>query len=92
MMKRYLLAAAVLVPLVPGIAAAQSAFPDPAVPGSGYQISEAHSAGQALTSAEPVDPSVPGDGYQIPRIASQTAPAAPAMNQNGTYPSHWIQQ
>ena len=92
MTRRILLTAAFLVPLVPGLAAAQSALPDPAVPGSGYQIPEVHTATVAVTSAEVTDPSVPGDGYRIPDGKSSTAPAAPAMNQDGSYPSHWRQQ
>ncbi len=92
MMKRILLTAALIVPLVPAIAAAQSAVPNPAVPGSGYQIPEVHTSTRSVTSAEATDPSVPGDGYTIPGGSSATAPAEPAMNQNGSYPSHWIQQ
>ncbi|HTR82921.1 MAG TPA: hypothetical protein VMI56_00485 [Reyranella sp.] len=92
MMKRILLTAALIVPLAPAIAAAQTAMPDPAVPGSGYQIPEVHTATRSMTSAEAADPSIPGDGYRISGGSSPTAPAAPVTNQDGSYPSHWIQQ
>lgn len=88
-MKRTLLAAA-FVAFTPAIALAQSAMPDPAVPGSGYQVPDVQANRVPLTSAE-ANPSVPGDGYKIPEMQSATAPSAPVTNTDGSYPSRWIQ-
>jgi len=66
--KTYLKIGAVMVSLAPVAAMAQSAMPGPAVPGSGYQISEVHAERVPLTSAEASDPSVPGDGYHIQSV------------------------
>lgn len=91
MTKTYLRIAALALALAPGVAAAQSALPDFAVPGSGYKIPEVHRTEQQPLSAYEVNPAVPGDGYHITAAASPTAPAAPAMTQNGSYPSHFNQ-
>lgn len=72
MIRRYLLAAALIVPLAPAIAVAQSAFPDPAVPGSGYQISEVH------TNAHPTTSALPGGGYRIPEVRVARPPVLSA--------------
>ena len=65
MIRRYLLAAALIVPLAPAIAVAQSAFPDPAVPGSGYQIPEVHTRAQPLESVVMRFAGDSGDGIQL---------------------------
>src|SRR5258708_33525538 len=64
---------AVVLALAPNMAAAQSAVPDPSVPGSGYKIPETpRTSGQPL-DANQVDPGRPGDGYRI-APAPRTSP------------------
>ncbi|HEX9461388.1 MAG TPA: hypothetical protein VGB82_02195 [Alphaproteobacteria bacterium] len=66
-----------------------SQLADPAVPGSGARIAEVPATATRARnlSAEDANLAVPGDGYRIVNGAPSTAPASPAMNQNGTYPS-----
>ena len=95
MIKTSLRVAAVLLAVAPsiaisGVAAAQSALSDPAVPGSGYQIPEVTGAAHA-TPAAVADPSIPGDGYRIPSGPAPQAPPAPVTTQSGSYPSRFNQ-
>lgn len=68
-----------------------SGLADPAVPGSGSRIAEVpstvHSTRYQNLSGDDANLAVPGDGYRITNGAPSTAPASPAMNSNGTYPS-----
>jgi hypothetical protein len=64
---------AALIALAPGLAAAQSALDNPAVPGSGYRIPEVRTAQQSLQSANDADLSVPGDGYRAPELHTRSA-------------------
>lgn len=73
-MRRISLAIAVAAfAFVPGLAAAQSAVSDPAVPGSGYKIPEVRRMIAQPLAASPAASSKPGDGYKIvpaPRAVS----------------------
>ena len=64
-MKLSLKIVALVVALSPAVAMAQSANPDPAVPGSGYKIPETARTNPEPLSAAPVDLSKPGDGYTM---------------------------
>lgn len=75
---------------ISGVAAAQSALPDPAIPGSGYQVPQPRSVATNATSAVG-DPSIPGDGYRAPTGPAQQAPAVPVTNQFGSYPGRFSQ-
>ena len=88
--------AAIAIALAPmmavaDLAGAQSALPDPAVPGSGYQIRDVTGPAGQITSAIG-NPAVPGDGYQVGGGAALQAPMAPVTTQSGAYPSHYLQQ
>ena len=71
------LMAALVVALAPTAALAQTAIPNPAVPGSGYQIPEVHTKAQVgqqpEQAANDANLGKPGDGYQIPQVASPSA-------------------
>ena len=64
MLRTYLALAAMTLAFAPALAAAQSAVPNPAVPGSGYQIQQTPRTNPQPLAAES-NPSVPGDGYKI---------------------------
>lgn len=75
---------AVVLALAPNMAAAQSAVPDPSVPGSGYKIPETpRTSGQPL-DANQVDPGRPGDGYRIaPAPRTSPEPLAADVQDSG---------
>lgn len=84
-------AAAFAVALLPAAALATPEVPaNPAIPGDGYQIPEVHTA-PPLESANTTQYFTPGDGYRTPEKTSPTAAQTPAMNDDGSYPSHWRQ-
>lgn len=73
--------AALLIALAPAAALAESALPDPAVPGSGYRIPAVTRTSIQPLAANQTDLSVPGDGYRIaaaPRVSPQPLAADPA--------------
>ena len=74
-MNRVTLLVAAFLVTTPGLALAQSAISDPALPGSGYRIPQ-------VTRTSPQPPAAyPGDGYRIvavPRTSAQPLAALPS--------------